>query len=564
MIKNEEVMTLGKKVIGIDFGTLSARAVIIDSKTGKQYGSGVSLYSHGVMDKTLPSGKKLNPLTAYQVPNDYIESLKNSINSALTDSGLDASEIEAIGFDFTATTLLAVDENFIPLCNYEKFHDEPNAYALLWKHSAAYKQAKRIEDVLNRHAPEPLHAYGQKQSAEWFFPKILYILENSPEIYSSAARFVEAADWISYILTGNESKNPSMSAFKGLWSKDTGLISNELLKKIHPQLDGIIGSKVKSSVETTNTIAGHLSEKGSQITGLKKGIPVALPIIDAHAPLAALGITQENEMMIVMGTSGCHIINSSDKKSIKGINGYGNGVIFPSLYTYEAGQICFGDCLDWFIHNCIPEDYIQKANNEEISIHEYLSRLAALQKVGEHGIAVIGWLNGNRSVYYDSQLSGMFIGITLTTKPEDIYRALIESIAYGTRRIIEEFERNGIKVNSISATGGISHKNPFLMQIFADVTGRNIKVSSVTEGAAYGSAVNAASVIGIHNGFYDACNKLKKPIHRTYAPVPENKNMYDRLYCEYEKLYRYFGNENNDIMHTLTEIKEEVCNDTRN
>lgn len=553
---------MGEKVIGIDFGTLSARAVIIDAKTGNQEGVGVSKYKHGVLDTSLPSGKILNPLTAYQVPNDYVDALKSAISKALENSSVDANDIEAIGLDFTATTLVSVDENYIPLCNHKKFADEPNAYALLWKHSAAYKQAQKITHILNEHCPKALEAYGQKQSAEWLFPKILYILENSPEVYSSTSRFMEAADWISYILTENEIKNPSMAAFKGIWNEKDGFISNDLLKKINPLLGGLIGTKI-SVCNETSSIAGKLCKNGAKLTGLKEGIPVAMPLIDAHAPLATLGITQDGEMMLVMGTSCCHVMHSTDKKSIYGISGYGDKVIFPDKCTYEAGQISFGDCLDWFITNCVPTNYTEKANNDGVDIHEYLSRLAALQKVGENGIVALSWLGGNRSVYYDAKLSGMFLGITLTTKPEDLYRAIIESIAYGTRRIIEEFETNGIKVGTLYATGGISHKNPFLMQIFADVTGRNIDVSSVTEGAAYGSAINAAATLDIYSSFREACDKLKKPVIKRYAPILKNKEIYDKLYCEYIKLYSYFGQQSKDIMHTLTKIKEDGFDDLR-
>ena len=549
---------MGKKVIGIDFGTLSARALMIDTESGSELGQAVSEYRHAVIDDTLPCEKKTAPKTALQHPADYLESLKAVVSEVLKKTDTAPEDIAALGLDFTACTLISTDKSGIPLCFDPKYEQQPNAYALLWKHHASQQDADRLLEVAIERKESWLGRYGGKLSPEWQFSKILQVLRETPEIYNAADRFLEASDWIILMITGSDVRGASMAGFKALWDSDTGYPSNEYFKAVDPRLSGIIGSKVSENVIKPDAVAGYISEKGSELTGLCEGTPVALPVIDAHAAMPALGITGSGELMMVLGTSGCHILHSDVKHDVPGVHGYANEVIMPGLCTYEAGQAGLGDGFDWFVKNCVPESYEKIARERDISAHALLTELAGMQKPGEHGLLALDWINGNRCVLNDSELSEMIIGITLDTKPEDIYRAMIEATAYGTRKIIENFEQNGIKVNSICATGGIAHKNSMMMQIYADVTGREIRVSSAKQAGAYGSALYAAVACGEYDSIITASEKLAKPDSTKYFPNTENHKIYSELYKEYTRLHDYFGRGENNVMKKLDKLKREV------
>lgn len=551
---------MGKKVIGIDFGTLSARAVIIDTADGCEISEAVSEYRHAVIDETLPCGKKLEPKTALQHPADYLESLKAVISEALEKSGTKPEEILAMCIDFTTCTMISTDSEGVPLCFYEKYKDEPNAYAMLWKHHASQQDADRLLEVATKRNEPWLKKYGGKISSEWLFSKILQILRQTPEIYYATDRFIEAADWLTLMLTGKDVRNAAMAGFKGLW--DEKYPSNEYFEEVDPRLSGIVGTKVCTNVQKPDGIAGYINKKGAKLTGLLEGTAVALPLIDAQAPMAALGITGSGEMMLVLGTSGCQEMQSDKENAVVGIHGYAHGAVMPGLYTYEAAQAGVGDAFDWFVKNYVPKSYQEKAEAKGLNLHQLLTEKAQKQKVGEHGILALDWLNGNRCVLNDSDLSGLFIGITIATKPEDIYRAIIESTAYGTRSIIDALEKGGIEVKNICATGGIALKNEMLMQIYADVTGKEIRVSASKQSAAYGCALYAAVACGEYKNIFEASKALKKPDAAKYTPNLENHKIYTELYNEYVKLHDYFGRGENNVMKKLDKLKREAYNET--
>lgn len=538
-------------VMGIDFGTLSARALIVDALSGEEIAEAVSEYPHAVMDMTLWDGTRLPPKSALQHPSDYLFSLKNAISVALKKSGLAAESIEGLCIDFTGCTVLPVDENMQPLCLDARFEHEPNAYVKLWKSHAAEDQANRITAVAEQRGEEWLKRYSGKISSEWMLPKILQVLEQSPEVYDATARFIEAGDWITSLITDNEAHGSSYAGYKAMWSADGGYPSNDFYRAVDERLDGIVGTKISERVVPVGTVAGYISEQGAALTGLKAGTPVAPSILDAEAAMPALGITGEGELMAILGTSSCYIINGKEPQAVKGICGYVGEAVFPGYYTYEAGQSCVGDGYDWFVKNFVPEKYAVEARNEGKNIHKYLREKAQKLAIGESGILVLDWFNGNRSVLADYDLSGMMLGLTLASRPEEIYRAIIEATAFGARMIVEAFEDGGVPVNSIYASGGIALKDEMMMQIFADVTGKEVRVASTTQAGALGSAIYASVAAGIYTDMSPAVEVISKPAARVYTPVTKNSIAYEPLFNEYKTLHDYFGRGGNDVMKRI-------------
>lgn len=533
-----------KYVIGIDYGTLSARAVLVDCLTGKEIAERTENYSHAVMDFELPSGKKLPKDYALQHPTDYLDCLKICIQGVLNSSGISAQEIGGLGIDFTACTVLPVDDKFIPLCTKKEYENEPHAYVKLWKHHSAQPYADEINALANERGESWIKRYGGKISSEWAFPKLLQILREAPEIYSNTFRFLEAGDWLSYMLTGEETHSAVFAGYKALWSEKEGYPSNDFWKALDPHLDGVIGTKISTKVYGMDKIAGYISENGAKLCGLEVGTPVALPMIDAHSAMPALNITADGDLMLIVGTSACHILNSSQIKEVEGICGYVYSGVIPGLYTYEAGQAGVGDNFEWFIKNCLPGEYFEKAKGEGLNIHAYLRKQLSSQKVGESGLIALDWWNGNRSILVDSELSGMILGMTLQTKPEDIYRAILESNAFGLKVIVEQYEKSGIEIKNICAAGGIAVKDEFLMQIYADVLNKEIRIAGSTQAGALGSAIYASVAGGIYPDVVKASQNMSCKSEKVYKPILENVKEYEKLYAEYVKLHDYFGKEN--------------------
>ena len=541
---------MAKYVIGIDFGTLSGRCLLVDVNTGAAVGESVMDYPHAVIDESLPSGKKLPPSFALQHPEDYLEVLRATVPDVLSKSGVGAEDVVGLGIDFTACTVLPIDANGVPLCMHEAFLDEPHAYVKLWKHHAAQPEADEINALAAKRGEDWLSIYGGKVSCEWALPKILQTLRKAPEVYHSTHRFIEAGDWLSWMLTGEETHSAPFAGYKGLWNAETGYPSNAFMKALDSRLDGIVGTKLSERVLGVDKIAGYIHEGGAALTGLRVGTPVSLPMIDAHAAMPALNITDDGDLMLIVGTSACHILNSKEGKSVEGICGYVKDGVIPGLYTYEAGQAGVGDIFDWFVKSCVPARYTEEALERGIGIHKLLREKASRLRVGESRLLALDWWNGNRSVLVNSNLSGMILGMTLGTKPEEIYRALIEATAYGLKVIVEQYEKSGIGINSICAAGGIAQKDEMMMQIYADVLGREIRIAGSTQAGALGSAIYASVAAGVYTDVKTAASRLSMPDAKTYQPIPENARAYEILYREYKKLHDYFGKEN-PVMETL-------------
>jgi len=382
----------------------------------------------------------------------------------------------------------------------------------------------------------------------------LQVLREAPEIYAAADRFIEAADWLSLMLTDTETHSAVFAGYKGLWNAESGYPSDDFMTALDKRLHGIVGTKLSEKVLGMDQTAGVLSANGAALTGLLEGTPLSLPMIDAHAAMPALNITGDGDLMMIVGTSTCHILNAAEGKNVAGICGYVKDGVIPGMYTYEAGQAAVGDVFDWFVKNGVPAAYEKEALEKGINIHKLLREKASKLKVGESRLLALDWLNGNRSILVNAHLTGLILGLTLQTKPEEIYRALIEATAYGTRVIVEQYEQNGIHLHSICAAGGIAQKDEMMMQIYADVLGREIRIAGSTQAGALGSAIYASVAAGVYPNVKVAAEKLAKPDLKVYVPNRENHEIYSKLYAEYKKLHDYFGKNGSDVMLTLQNL----------
>ncbi|MFY9177370.1 MAG: ribulokinase [Caldicoprobacterales bacterium] len=555
---------MGKKfTIGVDFGTQSGRAVLVEVGTGKEVATAVGEYPHGVMDEYLPDG--VTPLDhdwALQHPQDYLDVLSETIPEVLKESGIACEDVIGIGIDFTACTLLPIDEKGVPLCLYDEYRSSPHAYVKLWKHHAAQEEANKLNEIAMERGEEFLDLYGGKISSEWLFPKIWQTLNEAPDIYEKAEKFIEAADWVVMQLTGQEKRNSCTAGYKAMWHKQKGYPGNDFFKALDPRLENVVDEKLSRNIYPIGTKAGEITQSAARLTGLKPGTAVAVGNIDAHVAMPAVGIVDEGKMLMIIGTSTCHMVLGREEKKVPGICGVVEDGIIPGYFGYEAGQCCVGDHFDWFIKNYVPGGYYREAEKKGIGIHDLLSEKAQKLAVGQSGLIALDWWNGNRSVLVDADLTGLIIGCTLLTKPEEIYRALIEATAYGTRMIIDTFEESGVPVKEIYAAGGIAHKNPFLMQIYSDVTNREIRISASTQAAALGSAMFGAVAAGKERGGYDSIVDAAREMARlkdvVYRPVQENVEVYNKLYSEYKILHDYFGRGTNDVMKRLKVIKRQA------
>lgn len=542
--------------IGIDFGSLSGRSVLMNAQTGEVLASSVCEYKHAAMSETLPCGKRLELHTALQHPADYIEVLQKTIPDVCQKANIAPEQIIALGFDFTACTMLSLDEQGTPLCFHEEFRCEPHAYGKLWKDHTAQVEADEINRLASLRGEAWLDIYGGKVSSEWMLPKILKICKDAPRVYHATARFSEAADWIYRLLTGIEIHSVPFAGYKNLWNAETGYPDADFYEALHPDLKNLIGTKVSPIVTSITDRSGKLSGEGAALTGLAEGISVSVPVLDSHASMPTLGLTNEGSLMLILGTSACHVLNANKKMNIPGICGYVYSGAVPNLYTYEAGQACCGDHFAWFVQNGVPYTYWEDAKKLGLGIHAYLRQKANLLKAGESGLLALDWFNGNRSVLSDSDLTGMLLGMTLRTKPEEIYRALIEATAYGTKVIVETFAQSGLAIDRIVASGGIAEKDEMLMQIYADVLNRPIAVSCAKSSGALGSAMYAAVAAGIYENISEASRALSVKEEICYTPIQENVRIYDRLYEEYRLLHDYFGKGENNVMKRLSAISK--------
>lgn len=544
--------------IGIDFGTLSGRALLVDVRDGREVATAVYEYANGVIDQTLPdSDKPLPPEWALQDPRDYIEVFKNTIPAVLRKSGVRPDEVVGVAVDFTACTMLPVKADGTPLSMLPEWKDNPHAWVKLWKHHASQPQADQINETARRMGESWLARYGGKISSEWFFSKALQILQEAPEVYHAADRLIEATDWVIWQLTGVETRNTCTAGYKAM-VQEGEFPKRDYFAALHPDFADVVDQKMSRNLAALGAKAGGLTPQAAAWTGLPVGIAVAVANVDAHVTAPAVKAVEPGIMVMIMGTSTCHIMSGDKLTTVAGMCGVVPDGIIPGLYGYEAGQSGVGDIFGWFVKNAVPPEYHAAAKDAGLSLHSYLEREAAKQAVGEHGLVALDWWNGNRSNLVDTNLSGLLIGATLATRAPDIYRALIESTAFGTLEIIEAFEECHIPVKELVMAGGLPEKNALLCQIYADVTGRTLKLSGSAQAPALGSAIHAAVAAGVYPSIKEAAEKMGKLKDSVVTPIPANTAMYKRLYAEYKTLYHYFGRGENDAMKRLKQIRNEV------
>ena len=537
-------------MVGVDFGTLSGRAVVVRVSDGAELGSAVTDYSNAVIERTLPeTGERLGSSWALQDPDDWREVLRKAVPAAVKDAGVDPRAVVGIATDFTASTPLPALADGTPLCETPEFRGRPHAYPKLWKHHAAQAQADRITALAAERNEPWLARYGGMISSEWQYAKALQVLEEDAEVYDAMDRWIEGADWIVWELCGEETRNECTAGYKGI-RQDDHYPSEEYLAALDERFARFPADKLEHELSPLGGRAGSLTAEAAEWTGLPDGIAVAVGNVDAHVTVPAAQAIEPGTMVAIMGTSTCHVMNGEQPVEVPGMCGAVLGGITPGLWGFEAGQSGVGDIFGWFVDHLVGPEYHEQAERRGISLHAHLSELAAEQEVGEHGLVALDWESGNRSVLVDHDLSGVIIGLTLGTRPPDIYRALVEATAFGARKIVETFEDSGVPVDDFVVAGGLL-KNQFVMQIYADVLRRPLHLIGSDQGPALGSAIHAAVAAGAYPDVRAAAAAMGKLERDAYAPDAAAADAYDELYTLYTRLHDHFGRDDDDLMHRL-------------
>jgi L-ribulokinase len=553
--------------IGLDYGTNSVRCVIVDAANGNELGTAVYEYETGQAGIILdPSDHNL----ARQNPDDYLKGIEVSIAGAIAQARkaepkFDPKDIVGIGVDTTGSTPLPVDKNGTPLAMLDNFMDNPNAHAWLWKDHTGYAEAAEITELAKKERPEYLAKCGGTYSSEWFFSKILHCLHTDPKVFNAAYTWVEHADWLPAVLTGTDAPDKLMrcrcaAGHKAMFNSDWGGYPDaQFLAKLDPKL-AKLRETLSNETFAVDRPTGKLTKDWADKLGLTAGIPVAMGAFDAHLGAVGAGI-KEGVLVKIIGTSTCDmVVASTDKKlpDVPGICGIVDGSILPGYYGLEAGQSAVGDIFNWLVN------YIQPGGKKEGS-HENLTEKAAKLKPGQSGLLALDWNNGNRTILVDQRLTGLLLGQTLHTRPEEIYRALIEATAFGALTIINRFEEYGVKIKEVVNCGGIAEKNPLIMQIYADVTGREMKISRSVQTCALGSAIAGAVVAGKaaggHDSYVDAQAVMCGVKDKTFKPIAKNVEIYKQVYKLYKQLHDSFGIKDHtenlyNVMKDLLDIKE--------
>ena len=501
-------------------------------RDGAELGSAVFEYPHAVITDRLPgTSGHLPPDWALQVPADYLGVLKSAVPQAVAAAGIEPASVIGIGTDFTACTMVPTTSDGTPLCELPEYVDRPHAYVKLWRHHAAQPQADRINQLAEERREPWLPRYGGFISSEWEFAKGLELLEGDPEIYQRMAHWVEAADWIVWQLCGRYVRNACSAGYKGIL-QDGHYPDADFLAALNPDFAGFVTDKLDHEIGQLGQRAGRLTAQAAEWTGLPAGIAVVVGNVDAHVAAPAAASIDPGQLVAIMGTSTCHVMNGDELREVPGMCGVVDGGITAGRWGYEAGQSGVGDIFGWFVRTGVPAEYEQRAAAHGVTVHEYLTELAARQRVGEHGLLALDWHSGNRSVLVDHELSGLIVGQTLATRPEDTYRALLEATAFGTRTIIETFNAAGVPVTEMVVVGGLV-KNALLMQIYADVTGLPLSLGGSEQGPALGSAIHAAVAAGAYPDVPAAAAVMGSRIDNVYLPDPANSAIYDEMYAEY-------------------------------
>jgi len=474
--------------IGLDFGTESVRALLVDLR-GREHASAVVKYPHGqILDRLPDGGAKLPPDAAFQHPRDWLDSAVKAVRAAMRAAGATGEEVIGIGVDFTSCTMMPALSDGTPLCLTERFAREIYAWPKLWKHHGAKSQTERI-NALARERGEPwLARYGGTIGLEWFFPKMLETLERAPKIYAATEVWLEAGDWFVWQLVGGPARDLPRSTcqagYKAMWGKEDGFPSTEFFRALHPKLENVVAEKMPGRFLAPGEAAGGLCAAMAKRLGLREGTPVSAAIIDAHAGVPGCGAEEPGVLVMVMGTSSCHMLNAAQDRPAPGVAGIVADGILPGMVGYETGQAAVGDAFDWLRRTLGQRDFSK------------LTAQAAALPPGSDGVLCMDWFNGCRTPLMDGGLAGAFTGLKMVHGPAHLHRALLEASAFGVRWIVDLLREHGVPVKRFVATGGLPHHSPLLVQIYADVLGEPIAVHPSKHGPALGAAILGALAAG--------------------------------------------------------------------
>jgi len=551
---------MARYALGLDFGTESARALLVNVETGEEAAEAVFEFPDGVITEALPTPGQ-TPLGhdyALQNPADYLAALDATVPAALQAAGANAEEVIGIGVDFTACTLVPCRADATPLCTLDEFRDNSHAWVKLWKHHGAAREAEEVTALAKQRGEGFLDYFGGTVSSEWLLPKAMETARQAPDVYEAADQLVEAGDWIVWRLTGSLTRNSTAVGYKGMHVDGLGYPSADFLQQLDPRVAGLYDEKVQGPVMAPGDRAGALSREMAERLGLVEGTAVSVATIDAHAGVPGCGVTTSGKMVAILGTSFCHMLLADDAVLFEGFAGLVKDGILKGFYGYESGQTGGGDIYSWFLDNCVPAQVAQAAEAAGQSLHEYLGGRAAQIQPGQSGLVALDWWNGNRSTLMDADLTGLWIGMTLATKPEELYLSLLEATVFGTRRIVESYRDAGIAIDELHACGGLPHKNPMLMQMFADVCNTPIIIAASSQTVALGAAMFGALAAGAQAGGFDTMDEaaahMVQPSPHAYEPRAEVAAAYDRVYAEYTALYDHFGKAQK-MMHRLKALR---------
>jgi L-ribulokinase len=533
--------------IGVDFGTESGRVVLLDLDKAEDVATSVVRYPSAVIDQKLPStGERLPHDYALQDPDDWVKVLAEGIPKVLKESGANAEQVVGIGIDFTSCTVLPTTSDGTPLCTLEEWRERKQAWPKLWKHHAAQPVADRLNEVALERGEDFLARYGGRISSEWYFPKLIEVWLEDREVYDAADAYIEATDWIVWWLTGTECRQTATAGFKAMWSPEEGLPPTDYFTAAYPGFDKP-GEKLGDTFVPLGSKAGTLRPEVAKKLKLSEATAVAVGNVDAWVSVPGAGVEGPGTYVIVIGTSICDMIVHSEETRLPGITGVVKDGILPGLYGYEAGQAAVGDMLAWFVDDLVmdPDSYA-----------EFEAKAAEIGP-GETGLVALDWWNGNRTILADADLTGAVFGLTLQTTREEIYRSLLESIAFGSRRIMDNFEAHGLVLSEIVACGGIAERSPLMMQLLADTSGRPVHVPEVSEIPARGAALFGAVAAGAYPDIGAAIEATRPKKVRTYEPDLEAKKTYDRVYEIYRTLYEFLGRSDARLLHDLKRIGTE-------
>jgi L-ribulokinase len=532
--------------IGVDFGTESGRALLLDVRSGEELAVSAVDYRSAVIDAELPgTGEQLANDWALQDPDDWMHVLDESVPDVLDRAGVPADRVVGLGVDFTSCTVLPVSGDGDPLCRSERWRTRAHAWPKLWKHHAAQPVADRLTDVAIERDEPFLARYGGRISSEWYFPKLIEIWLDDREVYEAAECFIEATDWIVWQLTGRECRQSCTAGYKAMWSAEEGLPSTDYFEAAYPGFDRP-DEKLGTDFAPLGTRAGTLRAELAQRFGLGEEVAVAVGNVDSFASVPGAGVDNSGVFVMAIGTSICDMVIDDDEVRLPGITGVVRDGILPGRFGYEAGQTAVGDMLAWFV---------RLLGDRQGADFDTLEREAAKLEPGATGLVALDWFNGNRSILADADLSGAILGLTLRTRPAEIYRALLESIAFGNRRIIDNFTEHGVALEQIVACGGIAEKSPLTMQLIADISGRPVHVPDSELVPARGAALFAAVAAGVYDDIDEAIAATRPADARCYEPRPQATEIYDRVYPVYRSLYEILGHSEVGLLHELKRIR---------